>query len=69
MNLIIYKIFINIFKLKPYIHFHKYISGDWFGRHNDIRGDRIYAVGVLLNDKFEKLEKVVSQQKSWWWSQ
>jgi hypothetical protein len=21
----------------------------------------------LLNDKFEKLEKVVSQQKSWWW--
>ena len=44
---------INIFKLKPYIHFHKYISGDWFGRHNDIRGDRIYAVGVLLNDKFE----------------
>lgn len=44
---------INIFKLKPYIHFHKYISGDWFGRHNDIRGDRIYAVGVLLNDEFE----------------
>lgn len=44
---------INIFKLKPYIHFHKYISGDWFGRHNDIRGNRIYAVGVLLNDEFE----------------
>ena len=22
----------------------------------------------LLNDKLEKLEKVVSQQKSWWWS-
>jgi uncharacterized membrane protein YebE (DUF533 family) len=21
----------------------------------------------LLNDKLEKLEKVVSQQKSWWW--
>ena len=44
---------INIFKLKPYIHFHKYISGDWFGRHNDIRGARIYAAGVLLNDSFE----------------
>ena len=22
----------------------------------------------LLNDKLDKLEKVVSQQKSWWWS-
>jgi hypothetical protein len=44
---------IKIFKLKPYIHFHKYISGDWFGRHNDIRGDRISAVGVLLNDNFK----------------
>jgi len=21
----------------------------------------------LLNDKLEKLEKIVSQQKSWWW--
>ena len=31
--------------------------------------DKMENQHKLLNDKFEKLEKVVSQQKSWWWSQ
>ena len=28
------------------------IKDDWFGKHNDIRDNRLYAVGVLLNDDF-----------------
>lgn len=44
---------IEIIKIKEKIHFHKFIKGDWFGKHNDIRDDRLYAVGVLLNDNFE----------------
>ena len=44
---------IEIIKLKSQIHFHKFTKGDWFGKHNDIRDNRIYAVGVLLNDNFE----------------
>jgi hypothetical protein len=39
--------------IKKQIHFHKFIKGDWFGKHNDIRENRLYAVGVLLNDNFE----------------
>ena len=38
--------------IKKQIHFHKYVKGDWFGKHNDIRENRLYAVGVLLNDDF-----------------
>lgn len=44
---------IEILKIKKGIHFHKFIKGDWFGVHNDIRDSRIYAIGVLLNDAFE----------------
>jgi len=44
---------IQIKKNKEVIHFHKFIKGDWFGKHNDIRENRLYAVGVLLNDDFE----------------
>jgi len=44
---------IKIRKIKKEIHFHKFIEGDWFGKHNDIRDSRMYAVGVLLNDNFE----------------
>jgi hypothetical protein len=44
---------IQIRKIKKQIHFHKFIKGDWFGKHNDIRDNRVYAVGVLLNDNFE----------------
>ena len=44
---------IEIRTIKKTIHFHKFSKGDWFGKHNDIRDGRIYAVGVLLNDNFE----------------
>ena len=44
---------IKIKKIKETIHFHKFTKGDWFGKHNDIRDNRLYAVGVLLNDEFE----------------
>jgi hypothetical protein len=39
--------------IKNQLHFHKFVKGDWFGKHNDIRENRLYAVGVLLNDNFE----------------
>ena len=44
---------IEIIKIKQTIHFHTFIKGDWFGKHNDIRDNRVYAVGILLNDDFE----------------
>jgi hypothetical protein len=43
----------KLLKLKEKIHFHKYVKGDWFDKHNDKREGRIYTVGVLLNDEFE----------------
>lgn len=42
----------QIKKNKEVIHFHKFVKGDWFGKHNDIRENRLYGVGVLLNDNF-----------------
>jgi hypothetical protein len=44
---------IQIKKDKEIIHFHKFVKGDWFGKHNDTRDKRLFAVGVLLNDDFE----------------
>jgi hypothetical protein len=44
---------IQIKKNKEVIHFHKFVKGDWFGKHNDVRDNRLYSVGVLLNDDFE----------------
>jgi hypothetical protein len=44
---------IRIRTIKKQIHLHKFIEGDWFGKHNDIRDERMYAVGVLLNDNFD----------------
>ena len=44
---------IPIRKIKEQIHFHNFKTGDWFGKHNDDRECRIYAVGVLLNSEFE----------------
>jgi hypothetical protein len=44
---------IKILNLNSQIHFHKFIKGDWFEKHNDIRDARVYGIGVLLNDKFE----------------
>lgn len=43
---------IRIRTIKKTIHFHKFTKGDWFGKHNDVRDNRLYAVGVLLNDDF-----------------
>ncbi len=34
------------------IHFHKFIEGDFFTRHNDSRDGRIYSLGVNLNDDY-----------------
>jgi len=44
---------LKIIKLKEEIHLHKFVKGDWFGNHNDIRDNRLYAVGVLLNDNYK----------------
>lgn len=44
---------IEIRTIKKTIHFHKFIKDDWFGKHNDARDNRVYAVGVLLNNGFE----------------
>jgi len=44
---------IQIITIKKQIHFHKFTKGDWFGKHNDIRDNRVYAIGVLLNDDFD----------------
>ena len=43
---------LQIRTIKKTIHFHKFTKGDWFGKHNDVRDNRLYAVGVLLNDDF-----------------
>jgi hypothetical protein len=42
----------KIINIKNKIHFHRFVKGNWFGKHNDIREERMYAVGVLLNDDF-----------------
>ena len=44
---------LEIIKNKEEIHFHKFVKVNWFDKHNDIRDNRLYAVGVLLNDNFE----------------
>ena len=44
---------IEIRTIKKQIHFHTFKEGEWFGKHNDIRDNRVYAVGVFLNDDFE----------------
>ena len=42
----------KIKKQKTQIHFHEFDKGSWFGIHNDIRNERIFALGVLLNADF-----------------
>jgi hypothetical protein len=44
---------LQIIKNKEVIHFHKFVKDDWFDKHNDIRENRLFAVGVLLNDDFK----------------
>ena len=51
-NFVERKINIEIKAIKKTVHFHKFTKGDWFGKHNDVRDNRLYAVGVLLNDDF-----------------
>jgi Rps23 Pro-64 3,4-dihydroxylase Tpa1-like proline 4-hydroxylase len=43
---------LEISATKNKIHFHKFTKGDWFGKHNDNINNRVYAIGVLLNDDF-----------------
>lgn len=42
----------QIIKIKEEMHFHKFVKDNWFDKHNDVRDNRIYAIGVLLNDDF-----------------
>ncbi len=44
---------IKITNLKKIIHFHKFTIGNKFERHRDVRDNRIFSIGVLLNDNFE----------------
>lgn len=44
---------LEVGKLKEEIHFHNFTVGDWFGKHDDNKNTRLYAVGSLLNDDFE----------------
>ena len=42
----------KIKNIKKTIHFHVFLNGSWFDVHNDERDNRVYGVGVLLNDNF-----------------
>lgn len=44
---------LEVKKLKEEIHFHNFITGDWFGKHDDNKSGRLYGVGCLLNDNFD----------------
>lgn len=44
---------IKIKELKKNIHFHKYVEGDKFDLHNDDMRERVYGVGLVLNNEFE----------------
>jgi len=44
---------LKIKKINETIHFHKFIRDDWFDRHDDVKENRIYTVGTLLNKNFE----------------
>lgn len=50
---------VKIIRDKNLIHFHTFEIGDKFDLHNDDRDDRVYTVGVCLNDNFDGGEFVV----------
>ena len=39
--------------IKKEVHFHVFKTNDWFGIHNDARNNRLFSLGVLLNDNFD----------------
>jgi hypothetical protein len=39
--------------IKNEVHFHVFKINDWFGVHNDARDNRLFSLGVLLNDDFD----------------
>jgi predicted 2-oxoglutarate/Fe(II)-dependent dioxygenase YbiX len=43
----------TIISLKEKIHFHQFVKGDFFGKHNDSMNRSVYGVGCLLNDDYE----------------
>lgn len=44
---------LTIQTIKNEVHFHVFESNDWFGIHNDARDNRLFSLGVLLNDDFD----------------
>lgn len=43
---------IPVKKIPRTIHFHRFNTGDWFGKHDDNKCERSYGIGVLLNSNF-----------------
>jgi hypothetical protein len=43
----------DIIKIKEEIHFHIFKDGDRFERHHDAKKNRVFGVGVLLNETFD----------------
>jgi hypothetical protein len=39
--------------MKNEVHFHVFETNHWFGKHNDARDNRLFSLGVLLNEDFE----------------
>ncbi|MBM4210527.1 MAG: hypothetical protein FJ187_08255 [Gammaproteobacteria bacterium] len=50
---------IKIISDKNLIHFHTFTKDDKFELHDDIRDDRVYSVGVCLNNDFDGGEFIV----------
>jgi hypothetical protein len=44
---------LQIETIKNEVHFHVFKTNDWFGVHNDARNNRLFSLGVLLNDDFD----------------
>lgn len=41
------------------IHFHKFTINNFFNIHNDLRDERLFSIGVILNDEYEGGEFVL----------